>query len=153
MGVAHREINDPPKAPERLNWPLKCKITMQEKEGNKEAGRRKLWQEYGEQKVCGKQSDTQKKNLVQDSRGQEYVAWEVGILVTWGARGFPGGTSGKEPACQCRRLQRHQRAGFDREEPLEESRAAHSCIPAWRIPWTEEPGGLQSIGSQRAGHD
>ena len=82
MGVAQREINDPPKAPERLNWPLKCKITMQEKEGNKEAGRRKLWQEYGEQKVCGKQSDTQKKNLLQDSGGQEYVAWEVGILVT-----------------------------------------------------------------------
>ena len=30
--------------------------------------------------------------------------------------------------------------------------AAHSSIPAWRIPWTEEPGGLQSIGSQRVGH-
>ena len=39
------------------------------------------------------------------------------------------------------------------EEPLEEGMAAHSRILAWRIPWTEEPGGLQSIGSQRVGHD
>ena len=38
-------------------------------------------------------------------------------------------------------------------DPLEEGTAVHSIILAWRIPWTEEPGGLQSIGSQRAGHD
>ena len=35
------------------------------------------------------------------------------------------------------------------EDPLEEGMATHSSIPAWRIPWTEEPGGLQSTGSQR----
>ena len=39
------------------------------------------------------------------------------------------------------------------EDPLEEGVATHSSIFAWRIPWTEEPGGLQSTGSQRAGHD
>ena len=39
------------------------------------------------------------------------------------------------------------------EDPLEEGMATHSSIPAWRIPWAEEPGGLQSIGSQRVGHD
>ena len=39
------------------------------------------------------------------------------------------------------------------EDPLEEGMAAHSCILAWRIPWTEEPGGLQSTGLQRVGHD
>ena len=39
------------------------------------------------------------------------------------------------------------------EDPLEEDRAAHSRILAWRIPWTEEPGGLRSMGSQRVGHD
>ena len=39
------------------------------------------------------------------------------------------------------------------EDPLEESIATHSSIPAWRIPRTEEPGGLQSMGSQRVGHD
>ena len=37
------------------------------------------------------------------------------------------------------------------EDPLEESMATHFSILAWRIPWTEEPGGLQSMGSQRAG--
>ena len=42
------------------------------------------------------------------------------------------------------------------EDPLEESMATHSSILSWRIPWTEEPGGLQSIqsiASQRVGHD
>ena len=39
------------------------------------------------------------------------------------------------------------------EGPLEEGIAIHSSILAWRIPWTEEPGGLQSMGSHRAGHD
>ena len=39
------------------------------------------------------------------------------------------------------------------EDPLEEGKAPHSSILAWRIPWTEEPGGLQSVGSQRVGHD
>ena len=39
------------------------------------------------------------------------------------------------------------------EYPLEEGKATHSSILAWRIPWTEEPGRLQSIGSQRVGHD
>ena len=39
------------------------------------------------------------------------------------------------------------------EDPLEEGMATHSSILAWRIPWTEEPGGLQSIGSHRVGHD
>ena len=39
------------------------------------------------------------------------------------------------------------------EDPLEKGLATHSSIIAWRIPWTEESGGLQSIGSQRVGHD
>ena len=39
------------------------------------------------------------------------------------------------------------------EDPLEEGMATHSSILAWRIPWTEEPGGLQPIGSQRVRHD
>ena len=40
-----------------------------------------------------------------------------------------------------------------REDPLEEGMATHSSILAQRIPWTEEPGGLQSMGSQRVGHN
>ena len=39
------------------------------------------------------------------------------------------------------------------EDSLEKGMATHSTILAWRIPWTEEPGGLQSVGSQRVGHD
>ena len=39
------------------------------------------------------------------------------------------------------------------EDPLEKGMATHSSIPAWKIPWTEEPGGLQSMGSQRVRHD
>ena len=40
-----------------------------------------------------------------------------------------------------------------REDPLEEGMATHSSILAWEIPCTEEPGGLQSMGMQRVGHD
>ena len=39
------------------------------------------------------------------------------------------------------------------EDPLEKGGATHSSILAWKIPWTEEPGGLQSTGLQRAGHN
>ena len=39
------------------------------------------------------------------------------------------------------------------EDPLEEGMATHSSILAWEIPWTGEPGELQSMGSQRVGHD
>ena len=39
------------------------------------------------------------------------------------------------------------------EDPLEKERATHSSILAWRVPWMEEPGGLQSMGSLRVGHN
>ena len=39
------------------------------------------------------------------------------------------------------------------EDPLEKEVAIHSSVLAWEIPWTEEPGGLQPMGSQRVGHD
>ena len=42
---------------------------------------------------------------------------------------------------------------LDQDDPLEEGMVTHSSILAWRIPWTEEPGGLQSKGLQRAGYD
>ena len=56
------------------------------------------------------------------------------------------------PACQCRRCEIWvQSLGL--EDPLGEGMAAHSSVLAWRIPWTEELGRLQSIGSQGVGHD
>ena len=42
---------------------------------------------------------------------------------------------------------------LSRQDPLEKKMATHSSILAWRIPWMEEPGGLQSMESQRVGHD
>ena len=67
--------------------------------------------------------------------------------------GFPGRASGKEPAYQCRRHKRCRLDPWVRKDPLEEEMATHFSIFAWRIPQTEEPGGLQSTGSQRVAHD
>ena len=50
-------------------------------------------------------------------------------------------------------MQEMQVQSLGQEDPLEEVMATHSSILAWEIPWTEEPGGLQSVGSQRVGHD
>ena len=63
--------------------------------------------------------------------------------------GLPRWLSGKEPTCQCKRC----RSDPWGEDSLEEGMATCSSIVAWRIPWTEEPGGLQFMGSQRVGHD
>ena len=50
-------------------------------------------------------------------------------------------------------VQETQVPSLDWEDPLEKEMATHSSTLAWKIPWTEEPGGLQSMGSQRVGHD
>ena len=53
-------------------------------------------------------------------------------------------------------MQKTQETGFQSlcwQDPLEEGTATYSHILPWRIPWTEEPGGLQSMGSQRVSHD
>ena len=50
-------------------------------------------------------------------------------------------------------IQETQTRSLHQKEPLEEEMATHSSVLAWRIPWTEEPGGPQSIGSQRIRHD
>ena len=50
-------------------------------------------------------------------------------------------------------MQETQVQSLGREDPLEEGMATHASALAWRIPWTEEPGGLQSMGSHRVGHD
>ena len=50
-------------------------------------------------------------------------------------------------------MQETQVLSLGQEDPLEKVMATHSSILAWRIPWTETPGGLQSMESQRVGHD
>ena len=69
-----------------------------------------------------------------------------------GLKGFTGSASGKEPACQFRRHETWVRS-LSWEDHLEEEMATHSSILAWRIPWIEEPGRLQSTGSHRVGHN
>ena len=80
--------------------------------------------------------------------------WDVNPSQAY--KGFPRGSSGEEPACQCRRCKRQGsvpgKNGFPSKDPLEEGMAAHSSILAWRIPWTES-GSLRSIESQRVRHD
>ena len=63
--------------------------------------------------------------------------------------GFSGGSDGKESACNVGDLGLNPGLG----RSLEKGMATHSGILAWRIPWTEEPGGLQSMGSQRVEND
>ena len=57
--------------------------------------------------------------------------------------------NGKESTCQQETWVR----SLDQEDPLEKGMSTHCSIVAWKIPWTEEPGGLQSMGLQRVGHD
>ena len=67
--------------------------------------------------------------------------------------GFPDGARGKEPACQCSGLKEMWVWFMGMEDPLEKGMATHSSIHPWRIPLTEKPGGLWSIGLQRVGHN
>ena len=71
------------------------------------------------------------------------------LNVTLADTGFPG-------AQRVKRLPGMRETGvrsLGREDPLEKEMATHSSSLAWRIPWREEPGRLQSTGSQRVGHD
>ena len=60
-------------------------------------------------------------------------------------KGVPGGSDGKESACNT--------DSIPGANPLVKGMAIHSSILAWRIPWTEEPGALQSMESERVRHD
>ena len=62
---------------------------------------------------------------------------------------FPGGSEVKASTCNAGGLG----SSLGQEDPLEKEMATHSGILAWIIPWTEEPSGLESTGSQRVGHD
>ena len=62
---------------------------------------------------------------------------------------FPGGSDGRASACDAGDRVR----SLSQEDPLEKETATHSSTLAWKIPWMEEPDGLQSMGSKRVGHD
>ena len=61
---------------------------------------------------------------------------------------FPGGSDSKESACN-----EGDMGDLGWEDPLEKRMTTHSSILAWRVPWTKEPGGLESMELQRGGHD
>ena len=63
---------------------------------------------------------------------------------------FPGGSDGRESACN---EGDPGSVSLGQEDSLEKEMATHSSTLAWKIPWTEEPGRLQSMGSQRVRHD
>ena len=71
------------------------------------------------------------------------------ILFTFAGLGFSGGSDSKESTCNAGDLS----SILGQEDPLEKGKATQSSILAWEIPWTEEPGGLQSMGLQRVGYD
>ena len=68
---------------------------------------------------------------------------------------FPSGSDGKESACNARDPSSVRNMGLvlGQEDTLEEGVATHCTILSWRILWTEEPGGLQSMGLQGVGQD
>ena len=65
---------------------------------------------------------------------------------------IPGGSVGKESTCNAGDAEMWVMS-LGQEDPHEEGMATHSSVLAWKIPWTEKPGGLQSIGLQRVRHD
>ena len=79
------------------------------------------------------------------------TSWQIGgeATETVTDMGFPGGSEGKRLPT----MQETQVPSLGQEDPLEKGMATHSSTLAWKIPWTEKSGRLQSMGSQRAGHD
>ena len=76
------------------------------------------------------------------------VSISVSLYPYNGILGFPSGSVVKNPPAM-QEWQQTQVQSLGQEDPLEEGMAAHSSILAWRIPWTEEPGGLWSIRPQK----
>ena len=119
--------------------------------------------------------ETQTSQGMTGARKKMFLRWFVHIIVGRMLQLFPGcwewscfwphgplqsttwyvlmiGLSGRESTCM-HEMQERWVGPLGWEDPLEKGMATHSSILAWRIPWTEEPGELQSIGSQWVRHD
>ena len=93
---------------------------------------------------CGRNKHRKTKGKKLKCTHQDYYLWIYPHLV-----GFPGGSVVKNsPAKQETQETRVRSLGW--EDPLQKEIATHSSIPAWRIPWTEEPGGIQSMEQQKS---
>ena len=80
------------------------------------------------------------------SQGGHILNFDTVCTVFWS---FPSDSAVKNLSA----MQETLVQSLGQEDPLEKQMATHSSIPAWRIPWTEEPDGLQSMVLQRVGHD
>ena len=85
-------------------------------------------------------SQTNKSVLIKPCIFCKLLMLQMSFLVTQTVKSLP--------AVQVTQVQ-----SLGQEDPLEKGMATHSSFLSWRIPWTEEPGGLQSMASQRVGHD
>ena len=77
---------------------------------------------------------------------EQYHLENVGIVILPIVKGFPGGLAVKNPPA----MQQTQVQSLGQEDALEKEMATHSSILTWEIPWTEESGGLQSMGLQKS---
>ena len=84
--------------------------------------------------------EEQYENVCKSQEREHGLRCELASLVAQRLKRLPG-------------MQETQVRSLGREDPLEKAMATHSSTLAWRIPWREEPGRLQSMGSQRVGHD
>ena len=100
---------------------------------------------HGVEKSRARLSDWTATNLNSPKDRKEEVAFTEQLLFTGG---FPGDLVVKYPPVNAGDFQETWVWFLGREDPLEKEMATHSSILAWKIPWTEEPGGLQSMGSQ-----
>ena len=92
-----------------------------------------------------------KKKKKKKRQKTEQGCWQAhwcGLIIIW----LPLGSSVVKNLPVIQKLQEVWVQSLGQEDPLEEEMATHSSILAWRIPWREEPGGLQSTGLQRVGH-
>ena len=97
--------------------------------------------------------------MSQRAGGSSWGGLGQGMEARCGKGPFLGGSpglGGASPVAQIVKnlpaMQETQVRSLGWEDPLEKGMATHSSILAWRVPWTKEPGGLQSMGLQRVGH-
>ena len=114
------------------------------------------WNSLGYPKVCGSRwcwlLDSGKTECQEEWKDTPNPPWISFLICSIISKDLPGGSAVKNPPAM-QEPQEAQVQSLGQEDPLEERLATHSSILAWRIAWTEEPGRLQSLGSQRVGHD
>ena len=81
-----------------------------------------------------------------------YVSWRQALLLSWAFLG-PKTSLVAQMVKRLSTMRETRVRALGWEDPLEKEMAIHSSTIAWKIPWMEEPGRLQSMGSQRVGHD